>query len=110
MSAAHPMPSPFDYLHDPRLNKGTGFTEAERDALRLRGLLPPRVTGQAEQEARILENFRLKANPLEQYIYLISLMDRNEHLFYRTVIDHIIAIMTQARAAFLECRPSRAAG
>ena len=83
------MPSPFDYLHDPRLNKGTGFTEAERDALRLRGLLPPRVTGQAEQEARILENFRLKANPLEQYIYLISLMDRNEHLFYRTVIDHV---------------------
>ena len=78
--------SAFDYLHDPRLNKGTGFTDAERDALGLHGLLPPRVTTQTEQRARVLENFRQKPSAIEKYIYLISLMDRNEHLFYRTVI------------------------
>lgn len=81
--------SPLDYLHDPRLNKGTGFTDAERDALGLRGLLPPKVTTQAEQEARVLENFRRKGSRLEQYIYLISLMDRNEHLYNRVVMEHI---------------------
>jgi malate dehydrogenase (oxaloacetate-decarboxylating)(NADP+) len=81
--------SALDYLHDPRLNKGTGFTDAEREALGLRGLLPPRVTTQAEQAARVLENFRRKGSRLEQYIYLISLMDRNEHLFNRVVMDHI---------------------
>ncbi len=83
------MTRPSDYIHDPRRNKGTAFTEAERDALGLRGLLPPRVVTPAEQEARILENFRSKSSPLEQYIYLISLQDRNEHLFYRVLIDHI---------------------
>ncbi len=78
-----------EYLHDPRLNKGTSFTDAERDRLGLRGLLPPRVTTQDEQQARIIENFLLKPSPIEQYIYLISLQDRNEHLFYRTVMSHV---------------------
>ncbi len=78
-----------EYLHDPRLNKGTSFTDAERDALGLRGLLPPKVTTQDEQQARIIENFAQKSSPLEQYIYLISLQDRNEHLFYRTVMEHV---------------------
>jgi malate dehydrogenase (oxaloacetate-decarboxylating)(NADP+) len=82
-----------EYLHDPRLNKGTAFTEAERDTLGLRGLLPPRVISQDEQQARIIENFGLKTSPLEQYIYLISLQDRNEHLFYRTVIAHVPEMM-----------------
>ncbi len=82
-----------DYLHDPRRNKGTSFTEDERDALGLRGLLPPRVTTQDEQLERILENFRRKPSPLEQYIYLISLQDRNEHLFYRVVMEHVEEMM-----------------
>ncbi len=81
--------SALDYLHHPSRNKGTGFTEAERDALGLRGLLPPKVTTQAEQEARVLENFRQKSSRLEQYIYLIGLMDRNEHLFNRVVMNHV---------------------
>mgnify|MGYP001370627648 FL=1 len=85
--------SPLDYLHDPRLNKGTGFTEEERDRLGLRGLLPPRVTSQAEQKERILENFRRKPSPLEQYIHLTSLQDRNEHLFYQVLIDQIEEMM-----------------
>jgi len=45
-------------LQDPTLNKGTAFTGAERDALGLRGLLPPRVLTQEQQVERVLENFR----------------------------------------------------
>jgi malate dehydrogenase (oxaloacetate-decarboxylating)(NADP+) len=82
-------PTPLDYLHDPRLNKGTSFTAAERDVLGLKGLLPPRITTQEEQQARIIENFRGKTSALEKYIYLISLQDRNEHLFYRTLMAHL---------------------
>jgi malate dehydrogenase (oxaloacetate-decarboxylating)(NADP+) len=75
-------------LRDPMLNKGTAFTEAERDALHLRGLLPPHVLPQEEQVARILENLRAKHNPLEKYVELTALHDRNEALFYRVVIDN----------------------
>ncbi len=82
-----------DLLHDPRANKGTGFTEAERAALGLRGLLPPRITTQEEQQARVLENYHRKTSNLEKYIYLISLQDRNEHLFYRTVMDNVEEMM-----------------
>jgi malate dehydrogenase (oxaloacetate-decarboxylating)(NADP+) len=80
-------------LRDPRFTKGASFTEAERDLLGLRGLLPPRVLSQAEQVPRILEHFHLKPNPLEQYIYLLSLMDRDEHLFFHVVTEHIAEMM-----------------
>ncbi len=80
-------------LHDPRLNKGTAFTEAERDALGIRGLLPPRIFSLAEQQWRVLENLRRKESDLEKYIFLIALQDRNETLFYRTVIDNIREMM-----------------
>jgi malate dehydrogenase (oxaloacetate-decarboxylating)(NADP+) len=86
-------PRPIDLLHDPRLNKGTAFTAAERDALGLRGLLPPRTSTPAEQQARILETCRQKATALERYIHLISLQDRNEHLFYRVLIEHLEELM-----------------
>lgn len=82
-----------DLLHDPLLNKGTAFTEAERDALGLRGLLPPHVTTQEQQVSRILETVRRKSSDLERYIYLISLLERNENLFYRVVVDHITEMM-----------------
>ena len=75
-------------LHDPTLNKGTAFTEAERDALGLRGLLPPHVCTQEVQVDRVLENFRRKSSSLEKYINLTALHDRNEALFFRIVIDH----------------------
>jgi malate dehydrogenase (oxaloacetate-decarboxylating)(NADP+) len=84
-----PIPTGSPLLHDPALNKGTAFTEQEREALNLTGLLPPRVLTQAQQAAKVLENFRGKTSDLEKYIYLMSLQDRNETLFYRVVIDHI---------------------
>ncbi len=78
-----------DLLNDPVLNKGTAFGEAERDALRLRGLLPPRVHSIEEQVTRVMENFRRKPTPLEQYINIMMLQVRNETLFYRVVMDHL---------------------
>lgn len=80
-------------LHDPVRNKGTAFTEAERDLLGLRGLLPPRVSSLADQEERVMGNLRAKESDLERYIALISLQDRNETLFYRVVLNHIEEIM-----------------
>ncbi len=80
-------------LHDPICNKGTAFTEAERDALNLRGLLPARVHSMAEQELRVLGNIREKATDLDRYLYLIALQDRNENLFYRVVMNHLEEMM-----------------
>ena len=82
-----------ELLHDPLLNKGTAFTDAERDKLGLRGLLPPRVFPQDQQVSRVLESFRRKTSDLEKYIYLISLQERNEALFYRVVLDHLPEMM-----------------
>jgi len=83
------LPHGIGILQDPTLNKGTAFTEAERDALGLRGLLPPRVQTQDDQFSRVLGNLRKKPNPLEQYIFLMALQDRNEALFYRLIEEHI---------------------
>ncbi len=82
-----------DLLHDPVLNKGTAFSEEERDALGLRGLLPPRIHSPEEQVLRVLENIRRKPSDLERYIYLTGLQDRNETLFYRVLVDHIEELM-----------------
>jgi malate dehydrogenase (oxaloacetate-decarboxylating)(NADP+) len=82
-----------DLLHDPRLNKGTAFTNEERDALGLRGLLPPRVTTQAMQVERVLGNIRRKPDDLEKYIFLVSLQERNQALFYRVVTSNLDEMM-----------------
>ena len=76
-------------LRDPALNKGTAFTEKEREAFGLIRLLPPRVHTIEEQALRVLENLRRKPNDLEKYIFLISLQDRNKTLFYRVIRDNI---------------------
>ena len=89
-------PSPYrgvKILHDPVRNKGTAYTEAERDYLNLRGLLPPRVHTPAEQELRVLGNVRDKPTDLERYLYLVALQDRNETLFYRVIMNHIEEMM-----------------
>jgi len=76
-------------LQDPTLNRGTAFTERERDALGLRGLLPPHVLSQDEQATRVLINLRRLADPLDKFVALNSLHDRNEALFFRVLCDHI---------------------
>jgi malate dehydrogenase (oxaloacetate-decarboxylating)(NADP+) len=82
-----------DIVQDPRLNKGTAFTERERDALGLRGLLPPRVFTLEQQLARVLGNYRAETSDLHRYVFMVALQDRNETLFYRTVVDHIAEMM-----------------
>ncbi len=82
-----------DLLHDPLLNKGTAFTDAERDTLGLRGLVPPYVTTQEQQLVRVYESYKRKTDELEKYIYLVSLQERNESLFYRLVLEHLEEMM-----------------
>jgi malate dehydrogenase (oxaloacetate-decarboxylating)(NADP+) len=77
-----------ELLRSPELNKSTAFTDAERDALGLRGLLPPYVCTQDDQVARVLGNFRRKTDDLEKFIDLAALHDRNEALFFRVLMDY----------------------
>ena len=83
------IPTGIDLLYDPTLNKGTAFTEEEREALGIEGLLPPYINSLETQVMRVMENFHKKPTDLEKYIYLMSLQARNETLFYRVVIDEI---------------------
>ena len=76
-------------LRDPLLNKGTGFTDQERDALGLRGLLPAHVLSIQAQAERVLTNLRQQPNDLQKYVALNALHDRNEALFFRVVTDNI---------------------
>jgi malate dehydrogenase (oxaloacetate-decarboxylating)(NADP+) len=80
-------------LNDPTFNKGSAFSEEERDAFGLRGLLPPRVFTQEEQIARNLKNLRNLPNPLDRYISLTELQHRNWTLFYRLLADHLEEFM-----------------
>jgi malic enzyme len=80
-------------LADPLTNKGTAFPAAERDALDLDGLLPPAVCSMAQQLDRVYQSFQSKQTPLERYIYLAALQDRNETLFFRLLYEHIDELM-----------------
>jgi len=76
-------------LRDPLLNKGTAFSEAERDALGLRGFLPAHVCTMQTQVERVLTNLRSLSSDLAKYVALNELHDRNEALFFRVVCDNI---------------------
>ncbi|MBI2343590.1 MAG: NAD-dependent malic enzyme [Deltaproteobacteria bacterium] len=82
-----------DLLMNPFTNKGPAFTEDERDALDLHGLLPPAVCTISQQLERTYESYLAKSDPLEKYIYLKSLHDRNATLFYRLLEEHIEEMM-----------------
>jgi malate dehydrogenase (oxaloacetate-decarboxylating)(NADP+) len=74
-------------LNDPVHNKGTAFSANERAQYGLEGLLPPLVDTLERQTDRVMHHLEAKPNDLERYIYLIGLLDRNETLFYRTVMS-----------------------
>ena len=76
-----------ELLNDPTRNKGTAFTEDERRRYGLEGLLPSSSEGLDRQVERVLGHLDAKQADLERYIYLIGLLDRNETLFYRTVMS-----------------------
>jgi malate dehydrogenase (oxaloacetate-decarboxylating)(NADP+) len=76
-----------DLLHDPALNKSTGFTEAERQALGLVGLVPDVTESEELQLRRVIQQLGHKNTDLERYIYLVNLLDHDETLFYRTIMS-----------------------
>jgi malate dehydrogenase (oxaloacetate-decarboxylating)(NADP+) len=81
--------SGYSLLRDPHHNKGLAFTEKERDAHYIRGLLPPVVTSQELQEKKLLHNLRQYQVPLQKYTALMDLAERNERLFYKLLIDNV---------------------
>src|SRR5215468_1634359 len=76
-----------DVLHDPSINKSTGFTEAERQALGLVGLVPEVTESIETQLSRVMLQLKHKATDLDRFIYLMNLLDTNETLFYHTLMS-----------------------
>src|ERR1700751_6229548 len=85
--------SGYELLNDPLLNKGTAFTEAERDAFDLHGLLPPHVAELDYQVTRRHDAFRRLGSDLQRYVFLRGLQDSNETLFYALLTRNIEEMM-----------------
>jgi malate dehydrogenase (oxaloacetate-decarboxylating)(NADP+) len=83
----------FDVLRDKTLNRSITFSRQERDRLGVRGLLPHRVSTQAEMVDRVMVNLERLPRDIDRYMLLSSLQERNERLFFRTVIDHIDRVL-----------------
>ena len=81
--------SGYTLLRDPHHNKGLAFSEQERDAHYLRGLLPPTFLSQELQEKRLMHNLRQYEVPLQRYMAMMDLQERNERLFYKLLIDNV---------------------
>ncbi|XP_019175922.1 PREDICTED: NADP-dependent malic enzyme-like [Ipomoea nil] len=81
--------SGYTLMRDPHFNKGLAFTEQERDVHYLRGLLPPVVVSQELQEKKLMHNLRQYDVPLQRYIAMMDLQERNERLFYKLLIDNV---------------------
>eukprot|EP01023_Acetabularia_acetabulum_P013430 TRINITY_DN16466_c0_g1_i4.p1 TRINITY_DN16466_c0_g1~~TRINITY_DN16466_c0_g1_i4.p1 ORF type:complete len:623 (+),score=90.32 TRINITY_DN16466_c0_g1_i4:72-1871(+) len=75
-------------MRNPKYNKGLAFMEAERDRLYLRGLLPAAVLDQEVQVERAMINVRQMTSDLDRNTYLQNLLERNERLYYRVLLDH----------------------
>jgi malate dehydrogenase (oxaloacetate-decarboxylating) len=81
--------SGFDLINSPRLNKGTAFTDHERDIFDLHGLLPPHVGNLDEQIERRMEALRAQPNSFSKYSFLRDLQDTNETLFYALLVRNV---------------------
>lgn len=82
-----------DRLNNEKFNKGTAFTKAEREKYQLRGLLPSAVCTQEVQIFRAMGNLRRKAYDVERYIFLMGLLERNERLLYKILVENIEELM-----------------
>jgi malate dehydrogenase (oxaloacetate-decarboxylating)(NADP+) len=76
-----------ELLHDPSLNKSTAFTEAEKQAFGIVGLVPDVTETEDLQLSRVMLQLGHKNTDLDRYIYLVNLLDHDETLFYRTVMS-----------------------
>src|SRR5580658_4739673 len=79
----------YDLIYQPRLNKGTAFTEEERDLFHLHGLLPPHIGTLEDQAARRIKILRSFETDFERYAYLRDLQDTNETLFYSVLVNNL---------------------
>ncbi|HEX4660601.1 MAG TPA: NAD-dependent malic enzyme [Streptosporangiaceae bacterium] len=82
-----------DVLEDPIRDKGTAFTESERDALGLTGRLPPAVLTLDQQAQRAYQQMRRQGGDLAKNVYMEQLHDRNEVLYYRVLADHLAELL-----------------
>ena len=82
-----------DYLRDPKLFKGMAFSLEERQTLGIHGLLPPRIKTLEEQAENCMRNLRRFQDPLNQYMYMVDLLDRNEKLFYKLLSENTMELM-----------------
>jgi malate dehydrogenase (oxaloacetate-decarboxylating) len=82
-----------ELLRNPTLNKGTAFPLEERRAFGLEGLLPVRAKNQAHQAKRIYEQLCKQPDDLQKYVMLSALFNRNVHLYYRVLGDHLEELM-----------------
>jgi malate dehydrogenase (oxaloacetate-decarboxylating)(NADP+) len=76
-----------DLLHNPRLNKSTAFTVAERESLGLVGLMPEGIESEETQIQRVMQQLGHKTTDLDKYIYLSDLQDNDETLYYKTLMS-----------------------
>jgi malate dehydrogenase (oxaloacetate-decarboxylating)(NADP+) len=79
--------SGMELLLEPELTKSTAFVNAEREALKLTGLLPDAVETEDMQLKRVLQQLGHKTSDIDRYVYLVGLLDHNETLFYRTLMS-----------------------
>ncbi len=80
-------------LETPLLNKGSAFTEDERRAFNLMGLLPPRYESIEEQVERAYLQYRSFNEPINKHIYLRAMQDTNETLFFRLISEHLVEML-----------------
>lgn len=85
--------SAYELLENPILNKGTAFTQEEREAFGLNGLLPPKIETLEEQVARCLETMKALPTQLDRYVYLRDLQDTNETLHYAVIAQDLYGIL-----------------
>ena len=83
----------YELLNDPLLNKGTAFTNEERDAFEVHGLLPPNVATLDEQVTRRMQAFRQLPSDLERYVFLRGLQDSVEVLFYALLLHDLAGML-----------------
>lgn len=87
------MTDPVSILNDPFINKGTAFTEAEREELGLNGLLPAKVQALQEQVDQTYAQFQSKVSNLEKRLFLMEIFNTNHVLFYKLFSQHVVEFM-----------------